>query len=204
MRRTALCLPLLALVGCSNGLTTLIAGGNPNAPKADSVNIRRSLGDPDTVAQLDVEPGDIWPGPQKSDPTLIDLQRDDASEAARGFARTAIPGTRVPGATDHEQPRPVGSSTPSPNGDLPGPGLGRAPLLPPTAPPPPATSVPGPGPLGRVTQTPRGPVVDAGGTPGYRQLLTPRGPGAIMVPNNNGTSTILEPGGGIQTVPTPR
>jgi hypothetical protein len=61
-----------------------------------------------------------------------------------------------------------------------------------------------PPPPGGVIQTPEGPGVDTGGTNSYRQLNTPRGPGAIVVPNGNGTSTVINPDGSVQTIPTPR
>ena len=204
MRCSAMFALLLLLSDCSGSNSGLdralsLSAGNPNAPVADSINLRRALGQTVDAQQLDAQPGNIWPGPQKSDPTLIDLQRDEGSEAARGFAPTAVPRTTVRGDTDHRQPRPTGSSTPPPNLDAAVPNLTRA-----TGVPPPSSSVPGSGPLGSVVTTPRGPAIDAGGTPRYRQLLTPRGPGAIMLPNGNGTMTILEPGGGVQTVPAPR
>ena len=45
-------------------------------------------------------------------------------------------------------------------------------------------------------QLPNGVGVDAGGTSGYRQLTLPNGqPGAIIVPNGNGTSTVIQPNG---------
>jgi hypothetical protein len=46
--------------------------------------------------------------------------------------------------------------------------------------------------------------VDAGGTNSYRQLNAPNATGAIMVPNGNGTSTVINPDGSVQTIPTPR
>ena len=61
-----------------------------------------------------------------------------------------------------------------------------------------------PRPPGGVVNTPQGPAVDTGGTTGYRTLNTPSGPGAIVVPNGNGTSTVINPDGRIQTIPTPR
>ncbi|MBC7801916.1 MAG: hypothetical protein H7Z10_14960, partial [Gemmatimonadaceae bacterium] len=71
-------------------------------------------------------------------------------------------------------------------------------------PPGPQSTTPGPGPQGQVVQTPQGPAVDTGGTSGYRQLGGPGNVGGIMVPNGNGTSTIIRPDGSVQTVPTPR
>ena len=206
MRRTALVASLLTLPGCTGYVTFLdhviaIPGGNPNVPVTDSQNLRRVLGHESAAPPLLPEAGNVWPGRQAPDPSLADLQTRDGTGTSRGFVPTTVAGAER-GLPDHRQPRPLGSSTPPSLGALdpvPGPAPGIGPI-----PPPPRSSVPGPGPTGSVVQTPRGPAVDAGGTRSYRQLLTPQGPGAIMVPNGNGTSTILSPNGGIQTIPTPR
>jgi hypothetical protein len=209
MRRTAISatvlgLPLI-LSGCTGFGTFLdhsfsLPGTNPNLPMADSENVRRVLGQSPDPKPLQPEAGNVWPGPERPEPTLEDVSRNPGTETQRGFPATTVPGAQ-PGLPAGRQPRPLGSSTPP--GDLndnsevgPGPTAGVPPL--PRAP----TSVPGPGPLGRIIQTPSGPAVDAGGTRAYRQLTTPQGPGAIMVPNGNGTSTIINPNGTIQTVPS--
>ena len=211
MRRTALKATLLGLplllTGCTGFGTFLdhtfsFSGYNPNLPMTDSENVRRVLGQQLDPAPLLPEPGNVWPGPQAPDPTLGDIQQHPATEDQRGFPATTVPGAQ-PGLPDSRQPRPLGSSTP------PGNAPGDTAVSPPAAPgispiPRPLSSVPGPGPQGRVVQTPAGPAVDAGGTSAYRQLTTPQGPGAIMVPNGNGTSTIINPNGTIQNVPSPR
>jgi hypothetical protein len=202
MRRIALLTSLVLLPGCT-GFGTFLDHtfsspyDNPNIPMADSENIRRAVGGISTVEPLQPEAGNVWPAPQGPEPTLADLQ-NGGGENQRGFAPTTVPGAE-PGLPAGRQPRPVGSSTP-PGSNQPGAATPSsiAPI------PPPRSSAPGPGPQGQIIQTPRGPAVDAGGTSGYRQLTTPQGPGAIMVPNGNGTSTIINPNGSIQTVPTPR
>ena len=65
--------------------------------------------------------------------------------------------------------------------------------------PPPARN-----PAGQVVQTPGGPGVTTGGTSGYRTMTTPGGGSAIVVPNGNGTSTVIYSDGRIETIPTPR
>lgn len=206
MRRTLTLGLLVLLPGCTGFGTFLdhtftAPGTNPNLPMADSENVRRSLGQQIDVAPLAPEAGNVWPGPQAPDPTLNDVQQRPGTGDNQGFGPTTVPGA-APGLPAGRQPRPAtrGSSTPPGSVE---PGL--TPLPPNNVrPPPPQSSAPGPGPQGQVIQTPRGPAVDAGGTSGYRQLTTPQGPGAIMVPNGNGTSTIINPNGSIQTVPTPR
>ena len=59
-------------------------------------------------------------------------------------------------------------------------------------------------PAGQVYTTPQGPAVTGGGTSGYQTITPPGGGSAIVVPNGNGTSTIIHSDGRIETVPTPR
>jgi len=201
---------LLALLpGCTGfgefvNHTFTTPGTNSNLPMADSENLRRALGQPLDVMPLTPEPGNVWPGPQGPEPTLTDLQSNQGA-TARGFESTTVPGAE-PGLPAGRQPRPTtrGSSTPpslnQPNSAQPG--LTSAPR--PGVSAPPRSSAGGAGPQGSIVQTPQGPAVDAGGTSGYRQLTTPQGPGAIMVPNGNGTSTVISPNGSVTTIPTPR
>ena len=204
MRRTATLglLTLIVLPGCTGfgefaSHTFTAPGTNPNLPMADSENLRRSLGLSIDVAPLTPEPGNVWPGPQDTEPTLTDLQQGGG---ARGFQPTTVPGGE-PGLPDHRQPRPTTRGSSTPPGSI-QPGLAPAPRARVSGPPP--SSVGGPGPQGQIVQTPQGPAVDAGGTSGYRQLTTPGGGGAIMVPNGNGTSTVIQPNGSVTTIPTPR
>ena len=53
-------------------------------------------------------------------------------------------------------------------------------------------------------QTPGGPAVTTGGGPGYQTTTTPGGGQAIVVPNGNGTSTVIHSDGRIETIPTPK
>ena len=171
---------------------------NPDVPMADSENVRRVRGLDPAIQTLEVEPGNVWPKFDTREPTLEDIAAHPGREDARGFGPTATPGER-PGLPDHRQPVPTrGSSTP------PGSVQPRANAIPSpsTAPPPPIANAPQP--PGGVFNTPQGPAVDTGGTSFYRQLNTPSGPGAIVVPNGNGTSTVIQPNGTIQTIPTPR
>jgi hypothetical protein len=203
MRRTAPLVLLLGLSGCAGFGEFLnhgfsLPGTNPNIPMADSENVRRVLGQELEVRPLETEPGNVWPGPPPPEPTLEDIQQRPALEDRRGFPPTEVPGA-TPGLPAHRQPRPRGSSTPPGSVQ---PGLPELP--PPTSPPRAPRPVPPPPRPGGVIQTPEGPGVDTGGTNSYRQLNTPRGPGAIVVPNGNGTSTVINPDGTVQTIPTPR
>jgi len=46
--------------------------------------------------------------------------------------------------------------------------------------------------------------VTTGGTQGYQTMTTPGGGSAIVVPNGNGTSTVIKSDGSIETIPTPK
>ena len=202
MRRIVTLGLLVVLSGCTGfgaflDHTFTVPGENPNRPMADSENVRRSFGQDPDVTPLTPEPGNVWPGPQAPEPTLTELQQQQPGNVPD----TTVPGAR-PGLPAGRQPRPANRGSSTPPGSV-EPGLPSTPDAGVRAPAPRGVAA-RPGPTGPVVQTPQGPAVDAGGTSGYRQLTTPQGPGAIMVPNGNGTSTIINPNGTIQTVPTPR
>jgi len=198
MRRCALFGVLLMLSGCSGSLDFFgdahSTTWNPNRPIGDSENMRRVRGLGPQLPPLATEAGNVWPGPVPPEPTLSDLEHDTTP---LGSAPNGT--TTEPAAPDHRQPRPQGSSTP-PGNTQPGltvPQAGPIPQAPPS-------SVPGAGPTGRVYQTPQGPAV---GTRTQGRIDTLSGPGrngSIVVPNGNGTSTIIGPDGSISTVPTPK
>lgn len=209
MRRlTLFALPLL-LAGCTGFGTfldhvTTWPGQDPTLPHADSENVRRALGEAAPVAPLLPQPGDVWPAAPVPTPTLGEVARHP-NAAAPGFAPTTVPG-EPPGLPASHQPVPTtppphrrGSSTP--------PGS----VQPPLAPPPGALAAPparqpfrGSARPGGAVPLPGGTGIDTGGSGGYRQLTLPNGqPGAIIVPNGNGTSTVIGPDGSVTTIPTP-
>jgi hypothetical protein len=204
MWRIALLSLALTLSGC--GYQTwwnppLSGGYNPNQPISDSENMRRVMGDATPAEPLLTEPGDIWPGPLPPAPTLKDL------ETTGGV--TSQPEAPVPGsplsrgvAPPMLSPAPSqGSSTPPGNSQ---PGLPAPRVAPPLSSyATPVTPQPR-GPGGQVIQTPRGPNVVTGGGPGYQTTIAPGGGQSIVVPNGNGTSTVIHADGRIETVPTPK
>jgi hypothetical protein len=177
MRRAALLGLLLLLPSCSSDIgfsdflsDTFTVRRNVNAPIGDSETLRRIRDLPVDVPPLTVEPGDVWPGPIQSPPTLEDLERQQGTP---GQAELPVPGS------------PAFRATPG-NG---------APAVP---------NQPAPG--GGVLQTPRGPAAPTGNqSPNFQQYKgTPGGsPGGILIPNGNGTSTLVHPDGTVETVPTP-
>lgn len=203
MRRLTPLLLLVGLTGCT-GLgeffdhTFTNPRQNPNVPMTDSENVRRVRGLDPAIQPLEVEPGNVWPKFDTPDPTLEDVANNPGREDARGFEPTTVPGGR-PGLPAHRQPVPArGSSTPPGQAQ---PGSLQIPN-PSLSPPPPISNAPRL--PGGVVNTPQGPAVDTGGTNNYRTLNTPSGPGAIVVPNGNGTSTVISPNGTVKTIPTPR
>ena len=200
MRRIALLSLTLALSGC--GYNTwwnppFTGGRSPNVPVLDSENMRRVTGASVAVAPLSPEAGDIWPGPLPPATTLQDLEHS---------GNLQMPGDQ-PGPAASRQPRlapypAAGSSTP--------PGSAQSsftpmrPASPASGPYAPAAAPPDRGGTGQMYQTNQGPAISSGGTSAYQSVTTPGGGTAIVVPNGNGTSTVIHPNGRIETVPTPQ
>jgi hypothetical protein len=203
LKRLIACLSLaLALSGC--GYKTwwnppLTGGYNPNLPAGDSENMERVRGAEPAVATLTTEPGDIWPGPLKPAPTLKDLE---------SAGEVSMPEQPVPGSPLQRgvyppsvSPNPAaGSSTPP--GGAPAVMATPHPAAPLSSYASPPVAPPARGAAGQVIQTPGGPSVTTGGGPGYQTATTPGGGQSIIVPNGNGTSTIIHSDGRIETVPT--
>jgi hypothetical protein len=145
---------------------------NPNTPAGNSETLQRIRGETVEIPPLLPEQGNVWPGPTPPDPTLQDIEAQQNSGAP--------PAPVTGGGTDHQQPRPV----------------------PPPGTPPSGSGAPT-GPQGSTVLTPRGNSQDVGGGRSYRQLQSPTpGTNGILVPNGNGTSTLISPDGSVQTVPT--
>ena len=188
MRR--LLLPLLLAIplsGCathvgnpSEGLGGFLSNtfswrGGGNRPALDSANARRVMGGAEEAEPLLPEAGNVWPGPLPPARTMADLQRD--------------------------------MSTPLPPIDA-APGASRAAAAPAAAPaarPTPVPSpVPAPVPAGRLLQTPQGPATTVIGGNGVETFTLPNGRSGIVMPNANGTLTLIGPDGTSQTIPAPR
>jgi hypothetical protein len=203
MQRFTLLTLALILSGC--GYKTwwnppFTGGYNPNLPATDSENMRRVQGQEPAVPTLTTEPGDIWPGPLKPPPTLQDLE---ATGGLTPQPEAPVPGSPLSRGAGGPYPSPNPSSgSSSPQGNTqPGPAIPQsAPPLSSYAAPPPAP--PARGPAGQVLQTPGGPAVTTGGNPGYQTTISPGGGQSIVVPNGNGTSTVIHSDGRIETIPT--
>jgi hypothetical protein len=205
MRRLALLSLTLTLSGCGYNTWSNLpftTGSNPNRPVTNSENMRRVMGEGATVQPLTPEPGDIWPGPLAPAPTLQDLEKTGSLQPGVEQPVPGSPlgdGTELPGAAPgptHGSSTPPGSAAPAlrPAAGAPSGANPRS-----AAAPPPAKE-----PGGKVYQTPSGPAVTNGGGPGYQTTATPDGNSSIIVPNGNGTSTVIHSDGRIETVPTPK
>jgi hypothetical protein len=182
MRRSALlCCALAApvlLAGCTGtGVffdhTIDWFDENPNGPAGNSEMFQRLRGEPLAITPLLPEPGNVWPGPPPPELTLQEIEQQQQQQP--GAPAAAGPADRRVPHSEGEAPAVV-----RPN---------RVPNL--AAPP---------------QQTPNGTSLDVTGgikVPGYRQLQPPAPTGkGILVPNGNGTSTLIGPDGSISTVPT--
>ena len=200
MRRIAFACLCLTLSGC--GYNTwwnppFTTGYNPNFPADDSENLRRVMGEQVDVPALTTEPGDVWPGPLPPEPTLQELEQQGKQPGPssrcqdRRHPQCTVSAAAAGGSRQFDAAwvEPAGADA------VAEPCRRRRP---PTRPPARAKS-------GRsgVSDAER-----AGGDQWRHQRLpdhtTPGGGSAIVVPNGNGTSTIIHSDGTIETVPTPR
>jgi hypothetical protein len=152
MRRIALLSLTTLLGGCGYNTwwnAPFSTGHNPNLPVADSVNMRRAMGQGVAVTPLTTETGDIWPGPLQPPKTLQDLERQEPISGQ--------PAAPTRGSPLSRSANPL--LWPLPNGASPG-------------------------------------QVPAAGAPQPDRR--------IIVPNGNGTSTVIHPDGRIETIPTPK
>lgn len=183
MRRLALLSSTLLLAGCGFGHflgdTFTLPGADPNAPSGSSENMLRVRSQQVAIEPLLPEPGNVWPGPPPPEPTLADIQRQQNEQPVAPAVVPALP--------DHRQPLP--------GGRMAVPGKAEAPFVP-GAPGAPA----GAGSDGRAA----GPSGQPPGQPPVNAFRQAPGSGNIVIPNGNGTSTVIGPNGSVSTIPTPR
>lgn len=202
MRRIAMLCLAFSLTSC--GYKTwwnppFAGGSTPNMPNVNSENMERVVGRPLSAEPITTEPGDIWPGPLKPAPTLQDLE-------AQGLQpEQQLP---APGSPNRDRLAPMPPQNPSSGSSSPPPNLSPAvpqgTPAPQGAPPAPLATQPPPRTSGQIVQTPEGAGVTTGGGTNYRTMTTPGGGQAIVVPNGNGTSTVIHSDGRIETIPTPK
>jgi hypothetical protein len=218
MRRIALS-GLLLLSGCTGfghfiGDTHTI--GNPNQPAGDSANIQRAYGQPGVQEALIPETGQVWPTAIPAMPTLADIQKQMNLNGNAAPQLGPVPGGpgqipglgTVPGLQNTPGLGQVPGEVPGHGPGTPGASLTLPPLTgmtPPVKAPftePPDLVMPK---VGTSVTTPQGPATVTGGTANYQTLAPINGQGGgILIPNGNGTSTLVMPNGTISTVNSPR
>jgi hypothetical protein len=220
MRRIALS-GLLLLSGCTGFgnffASTHTFSSNPHPPAGDSANMQRAYGGAGVQEALIPETGQVWPTAIPTMPTLADIQKQmnlNGNAAPQLGPVPAGPGEipglqTLPGLQNTPGMQQVPNPTPSTGtGTGPGASLTLPPLTgmtPPVKAPyaePPDLVMPK---LGTTVTTPQGPATITGGTANYQTLAPINGQGGgILIPNGNGTSTLVMPNGSISTVNSPR
>jgi hypothetical protein len=172
---------------------------NPNLPVGSAENIRRVQGQQVAVEPLGPEPGNIWPGPPKAEPTLEDMIRQDQPDQSQPLVPPGPGPSPIDpyGSTAHPQPRPA-----NPPGSSGMPGSVQYQSSPTTQSAPQTAPAPITVPPATV-DTSKGPQVLNRNSNGVTTTTSPGGGTSIVVPNGNGTSTIINPDGSTQTIPTP-
>jgi hypothetical protein len=179
---------------------------DPNRPVGNSETMLRVTGREVTVPPLEPEAGNIWPGPQPPEPTLEDIERQQNTTAPTpggpGPAPSLSGPAQVPpGPVLRGQPRVVPQGSSAPPSQVPAVVSAPAPAAaPPKAPAPRYPN----GPPSPTINTPQGPSATTSGGNGITTYTVPGGGTGIVVPNGNGTNTLVGPDGSVQTVPAPR
>ena len=158
-------------------------GANPNGPAGSSETFQAIRGLPVDVPPLVPEKGNVWPENQAPDATLQDIERQQAEEVRRTTGQAA-PAPGVGGNPQVNRANNADQGLPGPQVQ---PGLPPAPLR---------------------QRPPNGTTLDTTGQSsarGYRDLQNApnAGGGSVLIPNGNGTSTLIGPDGSVKTVPTP-
>ena len=186
---------VLFLGGCSGlgkffGDTITLPGMNPNLPYGTSENIDRSRGQKFDEAPILPESGNVWPGPPQPLPTLTDVSRQQGNglggNGLGGNLQGGIPGLGGPSGNNGPALRDGGSmsmgeSDSVARGALPAPDNLSG-----------ADSFAGGGTLDN-----NGP---GNGAPPSRTRAAPAQGTPIIIPNGDGTSTVISPDGTVKTV----
>jgi hypothetical protein len=198
MRRIALT-ALLLLSGCT-GFGHFVSDThtlkkNPNAPTGDSLSMQRANGKPGVAPVIVPEQGQVWPTAIPAMPTLADIQKQ--MNLGGDAAPQLGPVPAAPGQLPNLNTLPgMQGVRPMPN--MPGSGTSHTA---PSAMAPPDLTMPK---VGTSVPTPMGSAVITGGSANYQTLAPINGQsGAILIPNGNGTSTLVMPNGTISTVNSP-
>jgi len=197
MRRIALT-GLLLLSGCT-GFGHFVSDThtlkkNPNAPTGDSLSMQRANGKPGVAPVIVPEQGQVWPTAIPAMPTLADIQKQMNLNGDAAPQLGPVPA--APGQLPNLNTLPgMQGVSPMPNTS------GSASHAAPSAMAPPDLTMPK---VGTSIPTPMGSATITGGSANYQTLAPINGQsGAILIPNGNGTSTLVMPNGTISTVNSP-
>ncbi len=188
MRRSALLGTLLLLSGCS-GLghffqdTVRVPGQNPNATTGVSENLLRSRGEKPSEDAILPQDGNVWPGPPQPLPTLSDVTRSGGQNAGDLLGGT---GGTLPrgGSMSLGEQTQIHGGAPTNESGFSGGSL--------------SDSVPDPAVRFRA-QHPEAP--NGGNNGGAGSGGAGAGAGSnIVIPNGDGTSTVISPDGTVKTV----
>ena len=160
---------------------------NPNRPLGNTPNMLRADGEEVDVEPLTAESGNVWPG--------TGSRRPDAAGPA-STSRTSPTRPRQPPLPPAAHPQPRGSSTPPGSAMPPPPAPMPLSATPPQLPPQRQPST-------QFYQSPAGTAISPQPGNGVRTYTDPRGGIGIIVPNGNGTSTLIAPDGTVTTAPEP-
>lgn len=177
MRRWGLLGVGLLLSGCSGlghffGDTETLPGQNPNAITGSSENLLRSRGQDPAAAPIAAEPGNVWPGPPQPLPTLSDVAKSGGElDGGLGGAAGGANTLKSGGSLSVGEQQSIHNGAPLDDSGFSGGGGGGL-----------AASVPDP-------------------TRGFQKQHPPSGSsGDIIIPNGDGTSTVISPDGSVKTV----
>ena len=183
MRRSAVLGTLLLLSGCS-GLgkfftdTERLPGQNPTSTTGVSENIQRAHGVEPIERPIEPEPGNVWPGPPQPLPTLSDVSRNGGQTSGVLMGGTGLPNGGSMSAGEQNSIR--GGSAIDQNGFGGAGGLA-------------GSGESGGGQSGGLSAT----------VPDPSAKFHSKGfdsSGKIVIPNGDGTSTVISPDGSVQTV----
>ncbi len=105
MRKSLAAGLLIVLSGCASerhfAAHSLWPFGNPNAPATTSETAQRALGHDVSLAPLQPQGGDVWPGPVQPMPTLSQVQKYSNLPLGQGYT-PSLPSPYPPGQEPKE------------------------------------------------------------------------------------------------------
>lgn len=197
---------VLLLAGCAGFdnyvQSTVSPFGNPNAPTGDTLNMQRARGDVvATVQPITSRQGTLWPGPVKPVPTLGQIEQSMNAPLGTTNSAPVVPSHLRNGLNPKANFVTHSSTPPAPDQS----GVTVTPQNPipaPIVPPPVGPNAPH-FQTGQTVIGPNGAAgIVTGNSSGRYQTVAPLGGkgGGILIPNGDGTASLIGPDGQITTV----